>query len=127
MKHVRLLVVLVALLLVMTSVSSALAFPQRDSDPRCLVRRNSANAPVFSTPSLMSPIINTLADEWFQAEGYVMAGGLKFYLILKHAPGNEWTIGDGYVHEWDVTEIQWCGDITPYIVTPTPVSIQLPR
>ncbi|MDX2139264.1 MAG: hypothetical protein SF123_14355 [Chloroflexota bacterium] len=124
MKHVRLLVVLVALLLVLTSVSSAFAFPTRDSDPGCLVMGDSQNTPVFSAPSLMAPIINNLnPGENFRAEGYVIVGGQKFFLILKHDPGNEWTIGDGYVHEWDVTETySTCGNLrTPGF------TIDLPR
>lgn len=129
MKNVRAFVIVSALLLVLGSVSSALAFPPfRETDPGCSVMGNSQNTPVFNAPSLMAPIINNLGDfEWFQADGYVMAGGLKFFLIPQHDPDNEWTIGDGYVHEWDVTELSPCGEIPRPTIQPPQATFQLPR
>lgn len=128
MKNVRAFVIVSALLVVMGSVSSALAFPQRDSDPDCFVRGNSEFTPVFNAPSLMAPIINYLDEwDWFEADGYVIEGGLKFYLIPKHGWDNEWLIGDGYVHEWDATEMTPCGEILPPTIQFPQAIFQLPR
>jgi hypothetical protein len=122
----RIVILMGLMLLLAMSVTSASAGTQ------CHVYApGQAFQPVFSAPSLMSPIINELEPQfYYQSDGYVMSNGMKFYRVPKHDPGNESTGQIGYVHEWDVIEFSPCpeaailhrprnGDFTT-LATPAP-------
>lgn len=117
-------IVFLFLLLVMSSASSAFAQPHRDTDgdPDCTVQVPYAHheSPVYISPNLASRVINHIEVGYYEAEGYVINGDGLWYVLLKHAPGNEWTVGTGYVQAAHVlVEGELCGEYNPLTIQPS--------
>jgi hypothetical protein len=117
-------IVFLVLLLVISSVSSAFAQPHRDTDgdPRCIVEVPYAHheSPVYISPNLASRIINQIEVGYYEADGYVINGAGLWYVLPKHAPGNEWTVGTGYVQAAHlVVQGELCGEYNPPAFQPS--------